>query len=152
MRKPPRFHNGRPAQGGPAPLAAGMVRPRCRPAIVKTRRLSHRSTQNRRRIFGRVTIRIKPFLARSAHNSFGTRLWGLVVGPTTLTDDELWRGIAKNTDTLSGLIQQQLESNGRPGQLKTMLAYGLTIDALERQYRIYSAELLRRGSAERGTS
>jgi hypothetical protein len=63
-----------------------------------------------------------------------------------LTDDELWRGIAKNTETLSALVQQQLKSNGRPGRLKTMLAYGLTIDALERQYRIYSAELLRRHS------
>ena len=71
---------------------------------------------------------------------------------TTLTDDELWRAIAKNTETLSGLMQQQLESNGRPGQLKTMLAHELKIHSLERQYRIYSAELLRRGSAERGIS
>ena len=74
------------------------------------------------------------------------------MGLVNLTDDELWRGIAKNTETLSALIRHQLESNGRPGQLKTMLAHGLTIDALERQYRIYSAELLRRGSAERGSS
>ena len=68
------------------------------------------------------------------------------MGPTNLSDDELWRAIHKNTETLSALIQQQLESNGRPGRLKTMLAHGLTIDALERQYRIYSAELLRRHS------
>jgi hypothetical protein len=66
------------------------------------------------------------------------------MGPTTLTDDELWRAIHKNTETLSVLIRQQLELNGRPGRLKTMLAHGLTINALERQYRIYSAELLRR--------
>jgi hypothetical protein len=49
-------------------------------------------------------------------------------------------------------MQQQLESNGRPGQLKTMLAHELKIHSLERQYRIYSAELLRRGCAERGIS
>jgi hypothetical protein len=69
------------------------------------------------------------------------------VGLVNLTDDELWRAIHKNTETLSVLVQQQLELNGRPGRLQTMLAHGQTIDALERQYRIYSAELLRRHSA-----
>ena len=89
---------------------------------------------------------IKLFLVRLAHNSLGSCRQGFVVGPTNLSDDELWRAIHKNTETLSVLIQQRLELNGHPGRLQTMLAQGQTIDALERQYRIYSAELLRRHS------
>jgi hypothetical protein len=65
-----------------------------------------------------------------------------------LTDEQLWQGIAQNTETLSALIQQQLKMNGRPRPLQTILAYAKTIDALERQYRNYSAELRRRYSLE----
>ena len=68
------------------------------------------------------------------------------MGSVKLTDDELWRGIAHNTEALSALIQQQLKMNGRPGRLQTMVARAQTIDALERQYRTYSAELRRRHS------
>jgi hypothetical protein len=68
------------------------------------------------------------------------------MGLVNLTDDELWRAIAHNTEALSALIQQQLKMNGRPGRLQTMVVRAQTIDALERQYRIYSAELRRRHS------
>jgi hypothetical protein len=63
-----------------------------------------------------------------------------------LTDDELWRAVAHNTEALSALIQQQLKMNGRPKRRQTIVAYARTINALERQYRIYSAELRRRHS------
>jgi hypothetical protein len=68
------------------------------------------------------------------------------VGLVSLTDDELWRAIANNTDTFSTLLREQLGLNGRPGGLQTMLAqsHAQTISALERQYRIYTAELRRR--------
>jgi hypothetical protein len=66
-----------------------------------------------------------------------------------LTDEQLWQAIAHNTGALSVLIEQQLKTNGRrPRRLKTILAYARTVDALERQYRIYSAELRRRYSLE----
>jgi hypothetical protein len=65
-----------------------------------------------------------------------------------LTDEQLWQAIAHNTGALSALIEQQLKTNGRPRRLKTILAYARTVDALERQYRIYSAELRRRYSLE----
>jgi hypothetical protein len=68
------------------------------------------------------------------------------VGYVNLTDDELWRAIAHNTETLSALIQRQLEMKARPGGVQTMVAHSndQTIGALERQYRIYTAELRRR--------
>jgi len=68
--------------------------------------------------------------------------------PENLTDEQLWRAIAQNTEALSALIQKQLKTNGRPRRLQTILAYARTIDALERQYSIYSAELRRRYSLE----
>ena len=61
-------------------------------------------------------------------------------------DDELWRAIAHNTETLSALIDQQLEMNRHPGGVQTVLAHSnaQTVSALERQYRTYTAELRRR--------
>jgi hypothetical protein len=64
-----------------------------------------------------------------------------------MSDDELWRAIAQNTETMSVLLHQQLELNGRTlVGLQTMLAHSnaQTVSALERQYRIYAAELQRR--------
>ena len=68
------------------------------------------------------------------------------VGLVNLTDDELWRAIAHNTETLSALIDQQLEMNRRPGGVQTMLTHSSAqiVSALERQYWIYTAELRRR--------
>jgi hypothetical protein len=61
----------------------------------------------------------------------------------------LWQAIAHNTGALSALIEQQLKMNGRRRRrLKTILAYARSVDALERQYRIYVAELRRRYSLE----
>jgi len=68
--------------------------------------------------------------------------------PENLTDEQLWRAITQNTEALSALIQQQLKTNRRPRRLQTILAYARRIDALERQYRIYSTELRRRYSLE----
>jgi hypothetical protein len=65
------------------------------------------------------------------------------VGLLNLTDDELWRAIARNTEILSALIYQQLEMDRRPDGVQTMLD-ARTIYALERQYRIYTTELRRR--------
>lgn len=65
-----------------------------------------------------------------------------------LTDDELWRAIVHNTDAMSSVLRQQLELNRRPEGLQAILLHATaqTISALERQYRIYSAELRRRNS------
>ena len=70
----------------------------------------------------------------------------MAVRLVNLTDDELWRAIAHNTETLSALIDQQLEMNRHPGGVQTVLAHSnaQTVSALERQYRTYTAELRRR--------
>jgi hypothetical protein len=90
---------------------------------------------------------IKFFLVRSAQylpNDLVAA--GYPVALANLTDDDLLRAIARNTETLSILLDQQLESNKPPGGSPTMPVHsnGRSIDALERQYRIYSAELRRR--------
>jgi len=68
-----------------------------------------------------------------------------------LTDDELWRAIAGNTEVMSELVQQQCELNAganvppdcdsRAGQMRTNAQL---LDSFERQYRDYTAELRRR--------
>jgi hypothetical protein len=63
-----------------------------------------------------------------------------------LSDDELWRAIADNTDALSALVDAQGEFESDVGAPND--AHGRTIrmkiDAFERQYRDYAAELRRR--------
>jgi hypothetical protein len=63
-----------------------------------------------------------------------------------LTDDELWRAIAQNTEAMSELVQQMFESKtgANAGPRTNRISNARTIDALERQYRIYTAELQRR--------
>ncbi len=63
-----------------------------------------------------------------------------------LTDDQLWRAISQNTEAMADLVQQMCKSKttsvarARTNRVATAQA----IDALERQYRTYTAELRRR--------
>ena len=68
-----------------------------------------------------------------------------------LTDDELLRAIARNTDAMSALVDQQLELNaglGAPNdpdsRAKLMLSNVQIIDKYHREYRDFAAELRRR--------
>ena len=63
-----------------------------------------------------------------------------------LTDDELWGAIYQNTATMADLVRQMSESKtgAKAGTRTKRVSNAQTIDALERQYRSYSAELRRR--------
>jgi len=67
-----------------------------------------------------------------------------------LTDDELWCGIAQNTNAISVLIHQQLELDAaiNPSNdivRRTRLVQSKdTISKLQRKYQEYAAELRRR--------
>jgi predicted metal-dependent HD superfamily phosphohydrolase len=68
-----------------------------------------------------------------------------------LTDDELWRAIAVNTNALSLLVEQRLEldaeisaSNDPESRAKLMRVHFDVVNRFQREYREYSAELRRR--------
>ena len=67
-----------------------------------------------------------------------------------MTDEELWRAIAENTDAVSGLIEKQFELDAGLGvpdpntQQKLMLFNVQTIDKYHREYRDFIAEFHRR--------
>jgi hypothetical protein len=68
-----------------------------------------------------------------------------------LSDDELWRAIAENTDAMSALVQQQLELDAGfgaprdPDSRAVLTRSNLqTIDKYQREYRDFAAELRRR--------
>ena len=67
-----------------------------------------------------------------------------------LTDDDLWRVIADNTDAMSVLIEKQFELDGEAGapdpnsRQKLMLFNVQAIDNYDRQYRDCIAEIRRR--------
>ena len=67
-----------------------------------------------------------------------------------LTDDDLWRVIADNTNAMSVLIEKQLELDGEAGtadpdtRQKLMLFNVQAIDNYNRQYRDCIAEIRRR--------
>ena len=68
-----------------------------------------------------------------------------------LTDDELWRAIAQNTNAMSALIDQQLEldatintPNDIVRRASLVQVNADTINKLQRNYREYTAELRRR--------
>ena len=72
-----------------------------------------------------------------------------------LTDEQLWRAIARNTNVITALIHQQLElapavntlsDNIRQAKLRESNTE--IIGKLERNYREYTAELRRRYSLE----
>ena len=60
-----------------------------------------------------------------------------------LTDEQLWRAIAENTTDLSNLMNQEVESVPATGAHKGVL---VQFNKLQRQYRVYTAELRRRYS------
>ncbi len=68
-----------------------------------------------------------------------------------LSDDELWRAIAQNTNAMSVLVHQRLEldaavigSSDIVRRARQMQSNAETIDRLQRNYREYTAELRRR--------
>jgi hypothetical protein len=67
-----------------------------------------------------------------------------------LTDDELWRAIAQNTNAMSALVYRRLEldagntRNDAIHQARLMQSNAETISKLEYNYREYTAELRRR--------
>jgi hypothetical protein len=69
-----------------------------------------------------------------------------------LTDEQLWRAIAENTNEMSDLVDQQFElvaANGAPdigrhANLRQLNAQ--RINTLQRQYQTFTAELRRRYS------
>jgi hypothetical protein len=67
-----------------------------------------------------------------------------------LTDDDLWRAIANNTDAMSALIEEQNESDAKWGasdpatRQKLMLFNVQAINNYDRQYRVFIAEVRRR--------
>ena len=72
-----------------------------------------------------------------------------------LTDEQLWRAIARNTNAMTALVHQQLElapavntlsDNIRRAKLRESNLE--RIGKLERNYREYTAELCRRYSLE----
>lgn len=72
-----------------------------------------------------------------------------------LTDEQLWRAIAGNTNAMTALILQQLELapavnslSDRIRQAKLREANAERIDKLARNYRDYTAQLRRRYSLE----
>jgi len=60
-----------------------------------------------------------------------------------LTDEQLWRAIAENTTDLCNLMNQEVESVPATGAHKDVL---VQFNKLQRQYRVYTAELRRRYS------
>lgn len=71
-----------------------------------------------------------------------------------LTDEQLWRRIARNTNAMTALIHQQLELaavntiSEAVRQAKLKESNTERIGKLERNYREYTAELRRRYSLE----
>ena len=68
-----------------------------------------------------------------------------------LTDEQLWRAIAENTNEMSALVDQQLELamtiiNTPDAGTSRMQSDVATIGKLERQYQAFTAELRRRYS------
>jgi hypothetical protein len=65
-----------------------------------------------------------------------------------LSDDELWRAIAQNTETMSALLHQQaqldkVDSSAIPFRKRDLILFA---NRFQRQYREYTAELRRRYS------
>ena len=71
----------------------------------------------------------------------------------SLSDDELWRAIAQNTNAMSALVRRQFELHAAMAgstdivrRARLMQSNAETIDKLERNYREYTTELRRRSS------
>lgn len=71
-----------------------------------------------------------------------------------LTDDELWRAIAANTDAMSELLDQRPELDAEINGLhdpaersELMHLYAATVNRIDGEYRACAAELRRRHAA-----
>jgi len=71
-----------------------------------------------------------------------------------LSDDELWRAIAQNTEAMSELLFQRAELDAELSSMtdptqrsELMTTYAGTVNKFESEYRNYAAELLRRCAA-----
>ena len=79
---------------------------------------------------------------------------GTLVQVENLTDEQLWRAIAQNTNAMTALIHQQLELaavntiTDSIRQAKLRESNAERIGKLARNYREYTAELRRRYSLE----
>ena len=62
-----------------------------------------------------------------------------------LTDEQLWRAIAKNTAEVSNLMGQEVESVAENKNV-VRRARLIQFNKLQREYRVYTAELRRRYS------
>ena len=103
--------------------------------------------------------RIKAFLAlRTQYRWRAERRCGRVLGTLVqvenLTDEQLWRAIAQNTNAMSTLAHQQLELaavntvSDSIRQAKLRESNAERIDKLARNYREYTGELRRRYSLQ----
>ena len=65
-----------------------------------------------------------------------------------LTDEQLWRAIAKNTAEVSNLMGQEVEPVAENGADKNVVrrARLIQFNKLQREYRVYTAEIRRRYS------
>jgi hypothetical protein len=71
-------------------------------------------------------------------------LGGVVVRRFFLTDEQLWRALAKNTTELSNLMGHEVQSV--EDKDKARRARLIHFNKLQREYRVYTAELRRRYS------
>jgi len=73
-----------------------------------------------------------------------------------LTDDELWRAIAENTNAMSELVFRQLEFDAKIGEVdpasraNLMRAHLEAANRHQREYRDYTSELRRRHPEAKG--
>jgi hypothetical protein len=77
-------------------------------------------------------------------------LLGMPMQNVNLTDDELWRAIAENTNAMAALVREQCELDAGIGRLSDSDSRWLiklnaqTIGILQSEYQDYAAELCRR--------
>jgi hypothetical protein len=76
---------------------------------------------------------------------------GVTVQCANFSDDELWRAIAANTETMADLLRKRAELDAEIGGLTDpvrrsvlMTSYVGTVNKFEADYRAYTAELRRR--------
>jgi hypothetical protein len=95
---------------------------------------------------------MKLILSSASRNSRGevAMLSETTVRSVYMTDEELWRAIAENTDAISVLIEKQFELDAGlaasdPDTRQTLMVFNVqTIDKYYREYRDFIAEFHRR--------
>ena len=97
-------------------------------------------------------VRLKPFFSlKGAQFALSKRasVSGMAMQCRKLTDDELWRAIAENTNAMSRLVRQQLELDaymglGDPYRAYLMRFHLARASKFQREYQDCTAELRRR--------